>query len=602
MGFECYGGRRVHLAPRPPGRMKGRDSMAQTRTLLAAVAALMALSLAACTPNKGEKPVTDLALPAPAPTPTLAGNYLAGRHAQAVHDLGTASDYLNSALGLDPDDPDLIKRTFVLMATEGRMAEAAPLALRVIAANPRDTIANLTRAADGIKNGRFAQTNELLVKLPENGINAFMVPLLRAWALVGLKRYDDALAALKPMGERKGFKALSNLHGALINEIADRTEDAERLYLAAAKVQKSASLRLTELMGGFYERTGQPDKAKVLYDAYAEARPESRLLVSAMARLSSGKVPARDVDSPAGGAAEALFDVASSLRQQNAQETALMFGRLALWLRPDFPVTQILVAGILESNGRLESANAIYAGIDRKSSFAWSARLRIGRNLDNLGQTEDALRHFTAMAEENPSHPDPLIELGDVLRGHDQFAEAVTAYDQAVERIGTLARHHWGLLYARGISLERSGEWQRAEADFLKALEFEPNQPYVLNYLGYSWVDKGMNLDRAQKMIRKAVELRPNDGYIVDSLGWVLYRLGDYDAAARELERAVELRAEDPIINDHLGDAYWRVGRQLEARFQWRRALSLDPEKDMIDGIRAKVENGPPAEATRSPR
>ena len=563
---------------------------------------LMALSLAACTPEKREQPVTDSVLPAPDTAPSLAGNYLAGRHAQAVHDLGTASDYLNSALGLDPDDPNLIKRTFVLMAVEGRMAEAAPLARRVIAANPRDNMANLTRATEGIKNGRFAQTNERLAKLPDSGINAFMVPLLRAWALVGLKRYDDALAALQPLGERKGFKALNHLHGALINEIAGRTKDAEHLYLAAAKAQNGASLRLTELMGGFYERTGRAEEAKVLYDTYTEARPQSRLLAPAIARLSTGKAPARDVDSPASGAAEALFDVASSLRQQNAQETALMFGRLALWLRPDFPVTQILVGDILESSDRLESANAIYASIDAKSPFAWSARLRIGSNLDDLGRTEDAIGHFTAMAKEEPSDPAPLIELGDVLRGDDQFAKAVTAYDQAVARIGTLARHHWGLLYARGISLERSDNWERAEADFLKALGFEPNQPYVLNYLGYSWVDKGLNLEKAQKMIRKAVELRPIDGYIVDSLGWVLYRLGDYEAAARELERAVELRAEDPIINDHLGDAYWRVGRRLEARFQWRRALSLDPEKDMIDGIRAKVENGPPADATRNLR
>jgi Flp pilus assembly protein TadD len=161
-----------------------------------------------------------------------------------------------------------------------------------------------------------------------------------------------------------------------------------------------------------------------------------------------------------------------------------------------------------------------------------------------------------------------------------------------VGRIGELERRHWSLLYARGIALERSKKWNRAEADFLRALEFEPEQPYVLNYLGYSWVEKGINLKKALAMIRKAVELRPNDGYIVDSLGWGLYQLGKMDEAVRELERAVELRAEDPIINDHLGDAYWQVGRRQEARFQWSRALSLDPDPELIGVIQAKLKKG----------
>jgi len=147
-------------------------------------------------------------------------------------------------------------------------------------------------------------------------------------------------------------------------------------------------------------------------------------------------------------------------------------------------------------------------------------------------------------------------------------------------------------LYARGISLEQTKQWPRAEADFLKALEFRPDQPYVLNYLGYSWVDQGLNLDKARGMIKKAVSLRPNDGYIVDSLGWAHYRLGEYADAVRELERAAELRPEDPVINDHLGDAYWRVGRQTEARFQWLRALGLEPKPGLAAILKEKIKSG----------
>jgi Flp pilus assembly protein TadD len=196
------------------------------------------------------------------------------------------------------------------------------------------------------------------------------------------------------------------------------------------------------------------------------------------------------------------------------------------------------------------------------------------------------------MAGDRKTEPAPLISLGDILRGHERFEEAAKAYDKALARIKNPEPRHWTLFYARGIAFERSKQWPRAEADFLSALKFKPEQPYVLNYLGYSWIDKGLYLERAQGMIAKAAELRPNDGYIVDSLGWVHYRLGRYDDAARELERAVELRPEDPIINDHLGDAYWRVGRKREAAFQWNRSLTLNPEKDLISVINRKLKIG----------
>jgi tetratricopeptide (TPR) repeat protein len=151
---------------------------------------------------------------------------------------------------------------------------------------------------------------------------------------------------------------------------------------------------------------------------------------------------------------------------------------------------------------------------------------------------------------------------------------------------------NWSLYYVRGIAYERSKQWPKAEADLKRALELSPEQPLVMNYLGYSWIDQGVNLDEGMKLIRRAVELRPDDGYIVDSLGWAHYRLGQFDDAVRELERAVELRPQDPVMNDHLGDAYWRVGRKIEARFQWSHAKEMEPEKDDLAKIEAKLKDG----------
>ena len=253
---------------------------------------------------------------------------------------------------------------------------------------------------------------------------------------------------------------------------------------------------------------------------------------------------------------------------------------------------RILIGGIFDSDERYQHAIAVYKKIDVQSPFAWPAQLRIASNLDKLDRTKDAVKMLNDLAKKHSDKADPLIYLGDILRSRERFAEAVKAYDRALSRIKEIKKQHWSLFYARGISLEQSKQWQRAEADFLKALEFEPEQPYVLNYLGYSWVDRGKHFAKAQDMIKKAVKLRPNDGYIIDSLGWAFYKLGNYKDSVPQLERAVEIRPHDPIINDHLGDAYWRVGRLTEARFQWNRVLVLKAQADLVVKVKNKLKRG----------
>jgi Flp pilus assembly protein TadD len=262
----------------------------------------------------------------------------------------------------------------------------------------------------------------------------------------------------------------------------------------------------------------------------------------------------------------------------------------------------MMVAGILEQQKRNADANKVYESIAPGSWFHWSARLRIAANLEAMEKFDEAEAILRAMAKERADRVDALNQLGGMLRTKERFAEAVAVYDDAMKRIGKVEQRHWTLFYARGIALERSKQWPRAEGDFLKALELQPEQPYVLNYLGYSWIDQGVNLDRGMEMIRKAVEQRPNDGYIVDSLGWAHYRLGNYDKATEHLERAVELRPHDPTINDHLGDAYWKVGRVNEARFQWKRAQGLKPDAELAAQIEKKLKEGLTAAAPTPPK
>jgi Flp pilus assembly protein TadD len=184
------------------------------------------------------------------------------------------------------------------------------------------------------------------------------------------------------------------------------------------------------------------------------------------------------------------------------------------------------------------------------------------------------------------------MALGNILRGRKEFAECADVYTKAVDTISKPEKPNWVLYYFRGICYERSKQWPKSEADMKKALELYPEQPLVLNYLGYSWIDQGINLDEGMRMIQRAVEQRADDGYIVDSLGWAYFRIGNYEQAVKNLEHAVELKPEDPTINDHLGDAYWKIGRQLEARFQWSHARDLKAEPDELVKIEEKLKVG----------
>ncbi|HEC14358.1 MAG TPA: tetratricopeptide repeat protein, partial [Rhodospirillales bacterium] len=529
------------------------------------------------------------------PGQTVTGNYLAGRFAQARKDVPGATKFLGAVLKMTPTSPEVLRRIFILMVAEGRMKEATGLAARLLDVNSKAPIANLLLVAAAIKDGRYEEALERLKTLPDNGLNTLMSPIVKSWALFGLgKGADVALKALEPLLKRNGAEPLYRLHGALILELSGRTKEAETFFIKAVEIQGGLSFRLAELFGGFYERSGQIKKAQALYRQFSQDNPGSQLRAHRAARRKIEPVPPRDVVDTVTGVAEGLFGLASSLRQQNARETALVFGRIGLYLRPDFPVMQILIADILDSTGRLESANKIYLSIRTSSLFSWQGRLRVALNLDDMGRTDEAVARLRAMAVERPKDPNILIRLGDILRSRERFKEAIEVYNQAESRIGKPSRRYWNLFYARGISLEQTRQWAKAEADFLESLKIRPDQPFVLNYLGYSWIDQGMNLDRAMKMIEKAVSLRPNDGYIVDSLGWAHYRLKSYDLAVSELERAVELRPEDSVINDHLGDAYWRVGRRNEARFQWRRSLGLKPDPERVGAIESKIDKGLP--------
>ncbi len=522
------------------------------------------------------------------------GAYLAGRHAQEEGAFREAASWYEQALRADPGSPELISRTFLMEADDGHFDRALPLAKKALTLDNSDAVADLVLLIDRVKAGDNAAALARAEALPDDGLHRYVGPLARAWTRMAVGNLSGAEAALHDLDKFDGFAPLEYFQLGLIYDFTGNAVKAEELYKKTLSATGQMNWRLADAMANFYERHGRRDEAAAVYARFVKENPGSELAEVVEFYKPPGP-PAPLVRSAADGLAEALFDLASVVNRPETIDLALLYDRCALQLKPDLTVAQLLLADILTDQEKPEQSLAILAQIPASSRYAWSAQLRTAANLEALDRIDQAAAQLQAMAAKEPNWASAEIQLGDLLRGQKRFAEAASAYSEAIKRLKAEGMPpRWSLYYSRGIAYERSNQWNLAEADLEHALELKPDQPLVLNYLGYSWIDRGEKLHPGLKMIEKAVELRPDDGYIVDSLGWAHYRLGDYASAIEYLEKALELVPEDPTINDHLGDAYWKSGRIIEARYQWRRALQFKPEKEDIKPIEAKLDRGLP--------
>ena len=554
---------------------------------------LAAALLSACAAGDNmERP----ALRGAAPEVTGAfGSYLAGRFATNEADTKYAADSLIQALRLDPSQPEVVQRAFIAALLDGR-ADAARLA-RVI---PNEPLAAMFLAGQDAQAGRYDRAEQRFRALPRQGLSAVLQPLLLAWAQQGRGQTDAALATLRPLTETGRQRGIYALHGAMIADIADRPREAERLVRIALADSATPSLPLTRTMAGILMRAGQTAEAERLLDRLGRGHDDAGVFAETGGR--EALATRRVVASATEGMAEAYLALATALRGPQAGEFSLALVRLALQLRPRYGPALLAGADALSDEGQYAAALALLGRGDAADSFAPLLALRRAGLLDRLNRVPEAEAELRRLATQFPRAFQPMARLGDLYRGRQNWPSAITAYDAAISKLGTPVVVHWPLFYARGIALERAKRWPEAEADFQRALSLNPEQPLVLNYLAYSWVELGQNLVEARRMLERAVELRPNDGNIADSLGWALYKLGDIPGAVRWLEKAVELESQSSVINDHLGDAYWAQGRRREALFQWRRALMLGPEGDEGPKIEAKVANGLAAQPSAETR
>jgi tetratricopeptide (TPR) repeat protein len=511
------------------------------------------------------------------------GNFLAGRFALSEGDSTTAADDLLKAMAESPADPELTLQAFIACLNAGR-PEAVKLARQL----PDSQVAQLVLADVDIKTGRWDSAEDRFHGLPRQGMTQLLQPLLVAWAQQGAGQTDTALSTLRPYVENPRFRSLFALQAAMIADLGNRPEVAAGLYRAVESNVAEPNLRLVQILASWQARSGQAAEAQKTLAALPMSAPDLSIAMPALlASVTKRPVP-RAID----GVAESYFTFAAMLRAREADDFSMIMLRLAIELRPDFTAARLLAADILESQHHPQAALRMLTEVPASDPIVSVVQLRRAALVDRLGHREDALRDLERMARDYPDSPLPDEQRGDILRMTQRFPDAVAAYDKAIGRISHPSPTDWIVYYDRGVAEERSRQWPKAKADFEHALQLSPDQPFVLNYLGYSMADMGHHLDEARQMIQSAAERRPNDGAITDSLGWVLYRQGHTKDAVQALERAVELEPEDATINGHLGDAYWAAGRKIEAQYQWRRALTLNPTPDDAAKLEAKLSTG----------
>lgn len=523
------------------------------------------------------------------------GAYLAARQARYNDDFSAAAQYYTQALVRDPSNPGIMESAIMAFVALGKLDKALPIARKLEADGLKSQVAQMVLVADEIKREAY---DTLLARMDEDrGIGALADGLIAAWAYRGSGDMAQALARFDAIANERGLRSFALYHKALALASVGDFESAEQIFTGAAdgpiQSTRVGTIAWVEILSQL-ERNA--DALAVLDETFGDdLDPE---LAALQVRLTAGETLSfTRVRTAQDGVAEVFFTIGQALASDSTDAYMLAYARVTEYLKPDHIGAILMSAELLDALDQYDLANAAYKRVPSEHPNFYMAELGRAETLRRAGKVDTAVEVLESLSKSNSDVPTIHISLGDIYRFQEKFEAATAAYERAIALLEARGAKQWFAYYVRGISQERMGQWPEAEADFRRALAINPEQPQVLNYLGYTLVEEETKLDEALGMIERAVAIEPDSGYIVDSLGWALYRLGRYDEAIIHMERAVELEPVDPVVNDHLGDVLWAVGRSDEARFQWRRALSFakkdDPSPDLDpDRIRRKLEVG----------
>ncbi len=513
------------------------------------------------------------------------GNYLSARFAADNHDYSEAARLYKSSLDRDPGNAQLLTFAFFNAANAGQMDEAAQFAERLAAVMPDDRAARLTLAVIAMKKHDYRLARSEIAKSAKGTFTSFTVALVEGWAAAGMGDGVAAKVDFKILHAQKSADGLAYFNEALLAEMMGEKVAAEANYRLALEVGGPMP-RVVDAFGRFLERNGRAAEARTHYERLAQEPGYGLITAPGLKRIADGTIPDAFAPRPEDAAAEALFSIASAMNDETNRDVSVLYLRLALHLKPNLDIARFLLASRYETLGKFDDAITVYQSLSPDSPYYRDAAVAVAVDLARLDKNAEAITRLETLTRQQPDDLDAWSSLGNAYRLEKRYGDAVRAYDRAIQVTGTLTKKDWTLLYARATVEQEAGDWPKAEAELKQALVVSPNEPAVLNFLGYTWVDQQKNIKDALTMLEKARALSPQDGYVIDSVGWAYYRLGRFDDAVDALEDAVQLVPGDPTINDHLGDAYWKVGRKLDATFQWNHALAFGAEP----GDKAKIE------------
>jgi tetratricopeptide (TPR) repeat protein len=524
---------------------------------------------------------------------SVLGNYLAGRFARAAQDTEEAAEFYGRALEHDPSNEVLLEQAFQMETMSANWPKAIPLAEQLASTHESHRMSQFLLGVTSFKQGNYAGAEKHFQAASENPIGELTSAIALGWTKLAAGDADGALKSVDLPNQPDWAQYYLRYHRALIADLAGRKAVAAAAYEKMFH-QDNRTLRTALAYAQHAAHYGDFKLARqVMKQQLAKTKGDPHpLALDMLARINKREKTPLLVATPKDGLAEVFYGLGEALTGEGGVSLGTIYLQLALDAKPDHAFALAALASAEESAKRYQDAIDTYDKIPQGTPLQSAIDIRKAFNLNSLDRTDEAKTILENLAEKNPKDVRPLEALGNIMRSRKDYAGAVKYFTRAIAVLGKSDPRDWGYYYARGTSYERLKNWPAAESDLRKALALAPDQPLVLNYLGYSWVDQGKHLKEGMRLIEKAVQLKPDDGYIVDSLGWAHYKQGNYKEAVRYLERAVEIKPEDPTLNDHLGDAFWKVGREREARFQWSQALSLNPEPEDVDKIKGKLEHG----------
>ena len=530
---------------------------------------------------------------------SLYGNYLAGRVAHMRQDFINATEYYKLALEKDPDNVKLNRTIYIILTSLGQIDAASPYAQKELEneakGGKKELLAPLVIATQKFSAGEYAVARETLLNADDTVYTKFILPFFSAWSYAGEYNENMAIAELSKLPRDPQLNLIKIFHAAMIYDFIGNKQKAAEYYEAIVQnYPKEVTYRLLEIITDFYVRTGNKDMAIKLSNRYNDNGLLALLLkdIDAKIETATPNSPAV-IDSPQKGLAEAFFNLGAIFRATpNGLEIAQFYIAASSYLNPDYEISKIALANVLEEIGLLHEANKYYEQINKDSGSYFIARIKMIENFNSLKEFDAAKDELQKLLKDYPDNTQLLTDLGSIYANMKQDEEAVRIYNQALASVKDSQIETWPIYYAAAISYDRLNQKNKTEEFLLKAKELSNNSPDVLNYLGYTWLAQNKNVDEAVQMIYTAYQQSPFESHIIDSLGWTFFKLGNYPKAIEFLEYASSLNSGNAVISDHLGDAYWLGGRKNEAVFQWKHALVLKEDADIInkDAIQQKID------------